>query len=146
MVVGCVWAWSTIDIQLSRRWRRTVAVGIAGWVLIVLGVRAIEPPARFLAGQLRPSVLPHLRGVFVPTEQDDAVRQDVERLKSYDDGGVPMTENGLAVLIIGGDWLIRRRTPWVLLGGFVFVTVLYGAMIGLGSTDAAQSWALDWMT
>ena len=57
-----------------------------------------------------------------------------------------MTENGLAVLIFGGDWLTRRRTPWVLLGGFVFVSVLYGAMIGLGSTDTARSWALGWMT
>ena len=59
---------------------------------------------------------------------------------------VAMTENGLAVLIFGGDWLTRRRTPWVLLGGFVFVSVLYGAMIGLGSTDTARSWALGWMT
>ena len=57
-----------------------------------------------------------------------------------------MTENGLAVLIFGGDWLTRRPTPWVLLGGFVFVSVLYGAMIGLSSTDTARSWALGWMT
>ncbi len=58
----------------------------------------------------------------------------------------PVTENGLAVLIIGGDWLIRRRTPWVLLGGYFFVGLLYGVMVGLGSTDAVQSWALEWMT
>ena len=59
---------------------------------------------------------------------------------------LPLTENGLAVLIIGGDWLIRRRTPWILLGGLAFVGVLYGAMFGLGSTQTAQSWALGWMT
>ena len=27
----------------------------------------------------------------------------------------PMTENGLAVVIIGGAWLTGRRPPWVLL-------------------------------
>ena len=59
---------------------------------------------------------------------------------------LPLTENGLAVLIIGSDWLIRRRTPWVLLGGLAFVGVLYGAMFGLGSTHTAQSWALRWMS
>ena len=59
---------------------------------------------------------------------------------------LPLTENGLLVLIIGSDWLIRRRTPWVLLGGFAFVGVLYGAMVGLGSTHTAQSWALGWMS
>ena len=58
----------------------------------------------------------------------------------------PMTENTLAVLILGGFWLARRRTPWVLLGGFVFWGVLYGVMIGLGSTDTALSWALELMT
>jgi len=58
----------------------------------------------------------------------------------------PATENTLAVMIIGGDWIIRRRVPWVLLGGFVVMFSLYGAMIGLGSTEAAHSWALGWMT
>lgn len=59
---------------------------------------------------------------------------------------IPATENTLAVLIIGGDWLIRRRTPWVLLGGFTFWLVLNSLMIQLGSTETAQSWARAWMT
>ncbi len=57
----------------------------------------------------------------------------------------PAMENTLVVLILGGDWLIRRRVPWVLLGGFIVLFALYGGMAELGSTEAAQSWALGWM-
>ena len=58
----------------------------------------------------------------------------------------PVTENGLAVLIIGGAWLTGRGPPWVLMGGLVLSFVLYGAMLGFGGTDTAQSWALELMT
>lgn len=58
---------------------------------------------------------------------------------------IPATENTLVVLIVGGDWLIRRRVRWVLLGGFIVLVALYSAMAGLGSTEAAHSWALGWM-
>ena len=51
----------------------------------------------------------------------------------------PATENALAVLIIGGYWLIRRRPPWALLGGFVTAFLLYGVMFGFGGTDTARS-------
>ena len=59
---------------------------------------------------------------------------------------VPLAENTIAVLVIGGAWLVRRRAPWVLIGGFIIWLVLYGVMFGLGTTDAARSWALAWMT
>ncbi len=58
----------------------------------------------------------------------------------------PVTENGLAVLIIGGAWLTGRRPPWVLMGGLVLSFVVYGALFGLGTTDTALSWALEWVT
>ncbi len=58
----------------------------------------------------------------------------------------PATENALAVLIIGGYWLIRRRPPWVLLGGFAAAFLLYGVMFGFGGTDTARSWALELIT
>ncbi len=59
---------------------------------------------------------------------------------------LPVTENGLAVLIIGGTWLTGQRPPWVLMGGLVLSFVLYGAMFGFGSTDTVQSWAIELMT
>ncbi len=58
----------------------------------------------------------------------------------------PLTENMLAILIIGGAWFTARRAPLVLIGGFVAWIVIYSAMIGLGTTDAVQAWALGWMT
>ncbi|NIN39478.1 MAG: hypothetical protein GTO67_12940, partial [Gammaproteobacteria bacterium] len=47
--------------------------------------------------------------------------------------------------VIGGYWLIRRRRPWVLGGGFVLWIVIYSALLGLGTTEAFQNWALNWM-
>ncbi len=58
----------------------------------------------------------------------------------------PLTENTLAILIIGGAWFTAGRAPRVLIGGFVAAIVLYGVMVGLGTTHAAQDWALGWMT
>ena len=57
----------------------------------------------------------------------------------------PMTVNALLVVIVGSDWLIRRRAPWVLLGGVVGWVLLEGAMSGFGATDAAQAWALGFV-
>ncbi len=57
----------------------------------------------------------------------------------------PLTENTLAILIIGGAWFTAGRAPRVLIGGFVAAIVLYGVMVGLGTTHAAQDWALGWM-
>ena len=58
----------------------------------------------------------------------------------------PLTETTLILLIIGGAWVTARRAPRVLIGGFVASLLLYGVMFGLGMTDAAQTWALGWMT
>ena len=58
----------------------------------------------------------------------------------------PLTENTLAILIIGGAWFKAQRAPLVLIGGFVAWIVIYSAMIGLGTTDVVQAWALGWMT
>ena len=57
----------------------------------------------------------------------------------------PLAENTLAILIVGGAWFTARRAPRVLIGGFVAWILLYGVMFGLGTTDAAQAWALGWM-
>ena len=58
----------------------------------------------------------------------------------------PLTESTLAILIIGGAWFTAGRAPRVLIGGFVAGTALYSVMVGLGTTDAAQNWALGWIT
>ncbi len=111
MVVGCIWAWSAADIRLGRSWRQALTIGVAAWVLLPLSVRIVEPPARFLNGQLRPSVLPHLSGVFVPVEQDSAVRASAERLQSYANRDEVLLLNRDASLyyLAGG---LRNPTPF----------------------------------
>ena len=58
----------------------------------------------------------------------------------------PLTETTLILLIIGGAWATARRAPRVLIGGLVATLLLYSVMLGLGTTDAAQTRALGWMT
>ena len=58
----------------------------------------------------------------------------------------PLAETTLILLIIGGAWVTARRAPRVLIGGLVATLLLYSVMLGLGTTEAAQTWALGWMT
>ena len=55
----------------------------------------------------------------------------------------PLSMLALVVTVIGSDWIIRRRPPWVLLGGLVGLIVLVGAAAGLSTTDTMRSWGLS---
>ena len=56
---------------------------------------------------------------------------------------IPLTMLVLVTIVVGFDWFIRRRPPWLLIGGIVVMSVFANVGIALGMTDAAQSWLLS---